>query len=294
MSSDLDRVRIVVVIPVGPSSEHVWDTLESVRAFIDPSRAVILLNDTGSGALAASAARFPDVYVLSAPVRGGGTYGRLWVNTAGCYAWACARFRFDVLLRMDTDALILGPGIEDAALRRLQECPGTGLLGSFRTGPDGGARDFTWAGNTLRREAGLLGWRHPRLRSRLRTLTREAAKSGYLPGEHALGGALIHSAEAVRTLASRGFLDLPEMAASRLGDDMICALLTMAAGFRIGDFGRPGEPLALRWIGLPDHPDALLAGSALITHSVRSYKDLDEVAIRTRFADARHGRGAPS
>ena len=217
--------------------------------------------------------------------------GGLWVKIAAGYAWACARFRFDVLLRMDTDALILGPGIEDAALRRFEERPGIGLLGSFRTGPDGGARDFTWAGKTLRREAGLLGWRYPRLRSRLRALMREVEGSGYTPGDHGLGGAFIHSAEAVRDLSSRGIFDLPEMAASSLGEDIIFALLTVAAGFQIGDFGGPGEPLALRWLGLPDHPDALLTGSALITHSVRSYRDRDEVAIRARFAEARRGRG---
>jgi len=290
MSPDLKCVRIVVVMPVGPG-EDVHDTLESLRAFLDPSRAIVLVDDTGTDELAAATARLPDVDVVTAPGRAPGARGGLWVKIAGGYAWACGRFRFDVLLRMDTDAVMLGPGIEDAALGRFQESPDIGLLGSFRTGPDGGARDFTWAANALRREAGLLGWRHHRLRVRLRALVREAAASGYAPGEHALGGAFIHSGEAVRTLSSRGLLDLPEMAASRLGEDMIFGLLTVAAGFQIGDFGGPGDPLALRWIGLPAHPDALLAGSALITHSVRSYGDLAEPAIRARFAEARRGRG---
>ena len=290
MSCGLKCVRIVVVMPVGPG-EDIDDTLESLRAFLDPSRAIVLVDDTGTDELAATTARLPDVAVVPAPGRAQGAHGGLWVKIAAGYAWACGRYRFDVLLRMDTDAVMLRPGIEDAALGRFHESPGVGLLGSYLTGPDGRARDFTWAAKALGREAGLLGWRHPRLRARLRALMREAAQSGYVPGEHALGGAFIHSGAAVRALSSRGLLDLPEMAASRLGEDMIFALLTLGAGFRIGDFGGPGDPLALRWIGLPDHPAALLAGSALITHSVRSYGDLDEHAIRAQFAEARRNRG---
>lgn len=285
-------VRVAVVMPVGPD-EDVEDTLESIRAFIDPSRAIVLVDDTGAKELGARAEARPDVHVLPAPLGAEGNRGGLWIKIAAGYSYACARFQFDLILRMDTDALILGPGIEDAAQFRFRQDPGIGLLGSFRIGPDGGARGFAPAAAILRREAGPLGLRHPALRSRLRRLIREAEQHGYAPGEHALGGAFIHSSKAVRALASRGFLGLPEMAGSGLGEDHIFALLTMAAGYGIGDFGRPGDPLALRWRGLPDDPEALLAGSALVTHSVRSFGDLDEPEIRARFAAARRSRGAP-
>ena len=69
------------------------------------------------------------------------------------------------------------------------------------------------------------------------------------------------------------------------------ALLTIAAGFRIGDFGGPADPLALRWHGLPAHPAELLAGVKLITHSVRSWGDLTEGQIRSIFAEARATAG---
>ena len=44
----------------------------------------------------------------------------------------------------------------------------------------------------------------------------------------------------------------------------LTTLLTIAAGFRIGDFGGPADPLALRWRGLPAHPAELLAGGLRI------------------------------
>lgn len=284
----MDRVRIAVVIPVGPG-ESVDDTLESVRAFVDPSRAIVLVDDTGGPGLRARHATAGDVHVLAAPPDAAGGQGGLWVKIAAGYAYACSRFHADLVLRMDTDALVIGAGIEDAALRRFAREPGLGLLGSFRVGPDGGQRDLSPAARLLRRETGLAGLRHPRLRSTLRGLERRARANGYAPGDHALGGAFIHSGEAARALAARGLLDLPVMARSGLGEDHIFGLLTVAAGYGIGDFGGPGDPLALRWRGLPDDPAALLAGPALITHSVRSHGDLDEAGIRAIFARARPG-----
>jgi hypothetical protein len=65
------------------------------------------------------------------------------------------------------------------------------------------------------------------------------------------------------------------------------ALLTAAAGFRIGDFGGPADPLALKWQGLPAHPADLLTAGKLVTHSVRSWQNLSERQIRNIFAQAR-------
>ena len=135
----LEPVRLVVVMPVGPG-EDPSDTLESIRAYTDSSRAVVLVDDTGSHALAASVAGDPDVHVVPAPAGASGGWGGLWVKIAAGHAYACARWRFDLLLRMDTDALLIGPGLEDAALRRFAEAPRIGLLGAYRTGPDGNPR----------------------------------------------------------------------------------------------------------------------------------------------------------
>jgi hypothetical protein len=76
-----------------------------------------------------------------------------------------------------------------------------------------------------------------------------------------------------------------------LADDHLMSLLTVAAGFRIADFGGPEDPLALKWRGLPAHPAELLADGKLITHSVRSWDDLSERQIRSIFAEARATAG---
>ncbi|HYY18247.1 MAG TPA: hypothetical protein VE864_05345, partial [Streptosporangiaceae bacterium] len=114
-----------------------------------------------------------------------------------------------------------------------------------------------------------------------------ARRNGYTDGESALGGAYIHRYEAARDMDELGWFRQPWLASSKLGEDHIMALLTMAAGYRIGDFGGPADPLALTWRGLPAHPADLLRAGKLVTHSVRSWAGLTERQIRDLFAQAR-------
>jgi hypothetical protein len=278
-----------VVMPVGPNDEAL-DSVRSVLHFIAAPRAIVLVDDTqGRVDLAAAAALSDDVEVLPAPANAAGGQGGLWVKLAAGYRRALERCPFDVLLRMDADALVIGPGVETAARQRFGADPQLGMLGSYRIGPDGGVRDWTPAARILRRESGVRGrLRDPRLRTLLLRLRARADAHGYEAGEHPLGGAYLHSRAAVDALQANGWLDLPLLARSRLGEDHLFSLLTVAAGFRIADFGGPGDPLALRWRGLPAHPSQLLADGKLVTHSVRFFGDLDEAAIRRLFAAARH------
>jgi hypothetical protein len=283
-----EHVQFVVLIPTAPRDDVV-DTVESVLTFTTPSTAIIVLDDTkGHGAdMNALARRSPAITVLPAIAERPGVHGRLWLKLAAGYRFALEHFTFDMLLRLDADALFVGGGLEDQARQRFAADPTVGLLGSYRIGPDGVTRDFSPAARELAHEVGWLGLRHPPLRRTLRTLLRDAERHGYERGEHALGGAYLHSGEAVREIARRGWFDLPTIGASGLSEDHLMALITRAAGFRIADFGGPGDPMALRWKGLPAAPEQIVASGALVTHSVRSFADLDEPAIRAYFAATR-------
>jgi hypothetical protein len=283
-----EHVQLVVIMPAAPRDD-VADTVESVLAFTGPSTALIVVDDTKGRSvdMKAVARMSTNITVLPAIDGPPGVCGSLWRKVAAAYRFVLERFSFDMLLRLDADALLLGPGLEEHARQRFATDAGIGMLGSYRLGPDGGPRDFAPIARQLAVEVGWAGLRHPRLRSTLRTLLRDADKHGYVRGEHALGAAYLHSPDAVREIDRRGWLDLPPIGASRLCDDHLMGLITRAAGFRIADFGGPGDPLALRWKGLPAAPEQLVAGEALVTHSVRSFENLEEPDIRAFFATNR-------
>ena len=279
------RRSLAVVIPAGPGDDA-EDTLRSVLHYAGAPRTVIVIDDTG-GRCAGLGALSPDVHVIPAPAGAAGSQGGLWVKLAAGYRHALAVASFDLLLRLDADALVIGPGLEDLARARFASDPGLGMLGSYRYDMTGAERDWSPAARALGTACGLRGLRRPGLRRLLRRLRREAVANGYVVGEHPLGGAYLHSAAAVQAMARRGWLDLPGLAASTLGEDHLFALLTVGAGFRIGDFGGPEDPMALRWRGLPAPPADLLARHKLVTHSVRYWNDLDETSIRSAFAAVR-------
>jgi len=278
-------VRIAVVVPAGPRDD-IADTRDSVLHYTDPCRIVVIVADTPVHPEPA-----PDVRVMQAGQARPGTQGGLWVKTAPAYRWILRNYQPGLVLRLDADALILGPGLEAAAEQAFRRSPKAGLLGAYRVGPDGGRRDFQPAARQLRAETGPRGLRRPELRAGLRRYVRLARQHGYVDGEHVLGCAFLLRGQAIRDIDQAGGFSQPWLEASRLGDDQIMSLLAVAAGHQMADFGGPADPLALKWRGLPAHPSDLLEQGKLVTHSVRSWGDLTERQIRSTFAAARASAG---
>lgn len=284
----LAPVRSAVVVPAGPNDDVV-DTVSSVLHYTAAPRHVVVVDDTGDQgqARAVLEALSPDVTVIPAPAGAPGGLGGLWVKIAAGYQHVLATRPFDVVLRLDADALMIGPGLGALAKAVFDADPRVGMLGAYRTGPDGGERDWSPAARLLARECSWRGLDRPSMRRTLRRLRDQATARGYLSGEHALGGAYLHSRAAVVAMSEKGWLELPVLARSHLGEDHIFALLTRAAGFTIKDFGGPGQPLALTWRGLPAAPGQLLSEGKLVTHSVRSWRGMPEAVVRATFAAAR-------
>jgi hypothetical protein len=265
------------------------DTLDSALHYAGESRIVVVVDDTGGHDEFAKHAEVmsEDIAVIPAPPRAPGGYGGLWVKLAAGYRWMLERFAPEVILRFDVDALLIGSGLADRAIEKFAENPKVGLIGSYRIAADGNARDWSWGARMLRIESGLLGFRYPGMRTSYRKLLRLARPNGYIYGEHALGGGYIVSLNLADDIQARGWWYMPSLAPSRLGEDMIMGLLAVAAGYCTADFGRPEDPMSMRWRGLPAHPDELLAKGKLLTHSVRFWGELREPEIRSIFREAR-------
>jgi len=289
--------RVAFVVPAGRSDDDLVDTVTSILHYSDPARLVVVIDDMSrSGASFPNVQELsPDIVVLQPPTGlPSNGFGGLWAKTAFAYHWLLERYQPRLVVRFDSDALLIGAGLETCAERAFASDSRLGVLGAYRLGPDGGERDFAWAANQVRVTAGIRGLLHPRRRTAVRRYRELARAHGYTDGDHALGGAYILSAEAIGTIDRKGWFTRPGLSDVMMGEDHITSMLAVAAGYRIGDFSGPDDPMALKWIGLPAHPADLLSRGKLVTHSVRSWADLSQAEIRAIFAAARQPRQAES
>jgi hypothetical protein len=284
----LPSVRIAAIIPAGPRDDAV-DTVASVVHYTDPSRIIVVIDDSGKQLVRDNqiARLSSDIVVLPAIPTRPGTTGGLWWKLAVGYRWILEHYQPGVILRLDADALFIGHGLEAAAEQVFASDPTIGLLGSYRVGPDGGLRSFTRARRRLRLETGVCGLLKPKRWAALRGYHVLARSHGYVDGENTLGAASILSYAAMRTIYEKGWFGDQRLEASLLEDDHLLALVAMAAGFRLADFGGPDGPIAVRMHSLPAHPAELLAAEKMVVHSVRSWQDLTEPDIREFFARSR-------
>ena len=302
---------LLVVIPVGPgtNADFLRDTVESVLFYTGASRRLVIVDNTGAHACANLSRDFPDVDVVTTP-EVFGKRAELYLTGSWGYLWALSRFQFDVVLRMDTDALVIGDAPEQDALAEFAKDPSIGALGSYLVDCNGEPRSFEAIGHQVQLEASLLpisvnprrygryllrrfsprGMRGFRL---YRHVYREAIANGYRPGEHFMGGAVFFSGECIRALAGANLLYRTDLRWSRLADDQLMSLLIISCGMKIGDFATGRLPMGLRWRGLPDSPEQLVARAKKVIHSTRFWKDMQEGEIRSFFRERRKRPCAP-
>ena len=289
----MDRVKLVVLIPVGPAEkpEYVRDTIESVVCFTTPSRRIIISDNTGENACENLKSLFPGVTVLKTP-RKYGQYGELYLSVSMGLEFVHKNYDFDVLLGMDTDALIIRPYPEDDATDFFRHHPETGIIGSYKIDCNGDPRDFTRPRRQLMKETDLISLlKHPRhLRGVIffRKIVRKSRKNGYELGEHCMMGAYFASRDCVSELYQHNLLSRREIHWSELSVDHIFGLFINAVGLRHGDFSTGALPMGLRWRGLPCSPQELLVRGKKVTHSTRHYDSMDEAEIRRFFREARN------
>jgi hypothetical protein len=281
----------VVAIPVGPSDAEVartHDLLAAIRAHESRVERIVLVDD------APSPRSWPDgVAVVPNPRagRGIGTLGGTCTATLAGLAWAHARAPGDWVLRLDTDALVIGPFVEAV---ETEWRPGDGVLGSCRHTCNGERRDLTPWAFTVRRHAWPVWlWRHPPRRLRhvqppvrvARQAVREALARGYDPGEHCIAAGCAISAPMIAGMAARGWLDEPrQWLNTRLGDDIMLGIMARALGLDLRDVH---AVFGLKHIGLADTPQRLLERGFAVVHSVKNDPHHREEEIRSFFAAQR-------
>jgi hypothetical protein len=199
-------------------------------------------------------------------------------------AHALDNYDFDLVLRIDDDALVIDRGYEYDAMERFGNNPNVGLLGSYRITCTGNVRDFLPPAKILEHEMSPSGaFADPARCAILRQPVSLAEETGYQRGENCLGAACFFCKKVLHDIRDRGFLGRHDLASSKLCDDHLFSLIVMATGYLIDDFATEGHPLGLAWRGLPASPAALVAMKKKIVHSVRSFGTMDEKSVRAEF-----------
>ena len=318
MSRETDSglpARAGVVVPVGPGRRELnrlADLLDSVRACVHGLDALVLVDDAAAprGLAALVPPGLPEPVVLR-PARlrrAGHAFDAMTVGTLTFAAWLAREHPVDYLVKLDTDALVIGdfrPSLQ-AAIAASAE---VGLWGAHRFNRTGSPpRDFTVWHEPLRRMLAPVAvhprrWRRlPGLRLAVRgralrarrflgAAVADAERHGYELGEHCLGGAYALTWRSARAMHERGFLDDPlVLSGSRLGEDVVLGLLTRAAGLRLESLVGEGDAFAVAHQGLLASPDELVAGGHAVVHSVKDSSYGSEAALRARFRSLRGER----
>jgi hypothetical protein len=290
-------MEIAVVMPVGPTSTEVdrcRDTIDSIVRLEPAVRWIVLVDDDAAPrdlvAAVGAAETGVDVVRLDHLLPSGvaSVYERLTVSVLAGLRWVTRHTTADVVMKIDTDALVIAP-FADKLSRALAD-PAVGLIGSYDRTCNGEERSFdAWVALVQRagRRRRLAAGRHAR---RARRLVREARAAGYEWGEHVLACALAMPRIALDAIDAGGALDDPlAFAGAELADDPMLGILVRRAGFRLAGHVGEGETFAVAWRGLPDTPDRLVARGYAIIHSVKNDPRVTESEIRRYFATGRAG-----
>jgi hypothetical protein len=281
--------ELVVVIPIGPQCklQYIVDTINSVLHYTYTTSKIILADDsqTQTGALVKQI--FPDVDVIAFKENLGKFCG-LYINLSYAFKHALKCYSFHALLRMDTDALIIGSDPAREAIELFLEHPEIGIAGQYPNDYDDKLWDRSWPYWQLSRFTHIIKmWKRPLVNIPLRKYFKRAVKHGYEMGESVFGGACFYSERCLQKLNDEGLLPLETFKTLELEEDHLFAILVKSTGMQFGDLSTGDKPFACAWKYLPNSPEYLYKEGKKIIHSVRAYKEMTEPEIRNFFIQIR-------
>lgn len=302
IKNQMENVVVAVLWPIGPSCKvaHIKDTYDSIRFYLGHSRRVVIVDDSGDDRVRSAISPTDDVSILKTAGKQGKGYG-LYITLSQGLVFITKNVSCDVILRMDTDALVVNTAPEMLAFRHFQDNPFDGIIGSHKISSNGGVRDWAAVANVIEYFIAPHRWIMQRrlLKKAIRRPERiihsllvkrwvlTAKSQGYELGEHCMGGAYFMNPRLVSKLYEQGLLGRREFKWVGLEEDMIFGLLAYVAGFRLNDFATEGFPMGLKHIGLPAAPPELILQGKSVIHSTRSYSGWTESEVRRFFRDRR-------
>ena len=273
--------------------EMLLDTIRSIQYHVAEPHHIIAVDDCTPSRLDERLRReMPGITVLRNPRKHGGRSG-LYVTQAAAATHALAHFDFKLFIKMDTDALMVGPGLVSSAVQRFAARPELGILGAYTVRADGHRRHWRWWKWAFRYESSPLRWLFGKPRLWDKPL-RAARPHGYDLGENVAGGCYLINAACLRAMKAQGYLDYkPEaiLAHSVIGDEIIYSLLCKAVGYGIGEFGTAADPMVIALDHVPMPVEQITAQRKAVIHSIkRGFRNESQQALRDYFRAHRSER----
>jgi len=259
----LPEALTVFSLPAGPGSqEALLDTVDSITAAHAGSSGVIVVEDAAPDAReSAVRAEFPEIEVQHRRFPTGGP-PNLWPMLEQSMRMALERHDFQLFVKMDTDAVLCGPGFSGKILERFLDAPRAGVAGSFRVRCDGEPEDHTYHAEVLDDAAG----EDPTIEAALN----QARQTGWRVGDIVQGGIFCVTREACQEMLSRGWLDWERPWHSLVSEDLAISLFAVASGFELLSIGDPDGIVAVANKHLPLPKEEIADGPWVAAHSVNN------------------------
>jgi hypothetical protein len=301
------RQRFAAIVPVGPGPIDVAiDLIDSIACWQPGLEWCVFVEDrpylsdlapivsARYGCLAKSV-RNPRRECAPAWVTSHHWYSGINAGILEALSWLHAHSDAEFILRIDTDALVVGPFSDVIRQCHMRE-PGAGVLGCL----NGSCNLVVRALFDESREPYLLRLRRsksselesPHAREvvdafeAIRPHVDEAVRHGYATSRHCQGGACAITRRMLERMVDAGYLchtnvwlNIP------IADDMVLAMYAYAVGLRPMDC----DGFGVQFRALAYSPEELLARGYGIIHSVRNDHRFSETAIRQFFRQRRQG-----
>jgi len=187
------------------------------------------------------------------------------------YRYVLTDTQCELVLKMDTDALLIGEHLLTDALSFAAGNPSVGMFGVY-THDYNRSRHFTSHSDQIRRE--LRGLRRVfGAQPSWAPLLARAEERGYQRGDNVFGGAYFITRSCLASIAELGALNVPYRWHSTLAEDVYYSMAAVAAGYKLGHFAAPEGPMCMEWRGLPYPAEELLHAGYKIVHSVDKGKN---------------------
>jgi len=290
---------LVVVLPIGPNDnpDFIIDTIESIDFFCECSLKLILADDSQQGLGQLIKGKFPETDNL-VNAKSNGLGGGLYITLSLAFKHAVENYRFKTLLRIDTDALVVGLNPQRDAEDLFLCNPNVGLGGLYKSGIElvdfnNNVFDNRWPRNYLFDiTCTWKVFKRPVANITLRQHFIKAFANGYDIGGNIFGGAYFLSEGLLIAMYGAKLLPDYKLRNSRMEEDHIFSVLAKSLKFDIGDMGSGELPFGVFWKKLPASPEQLLLKNKKVIHSTRSWNDMDEYDIRGYFSNIRNAAPA--